>query len=127
MSLRRVLALALLVPITGPAVLNLAVVHGRADVHSCAEGTCRCPHGRPSKPAEPAPCHDGERRPEADCRMSARCNHEAPAVSGTAPCTPASETRPVAVDHTRAPGPTTLASTVLPGFSRIDSPPPRHA
>jgi hypothetical protein len=127
MYLRRILALALLVPFTGPGVFNL-VAHAHSDVHACADGTCRCPHARPKVPAAPAPCHDGmAARPEADCKVSARCNHEAPAVAGTTPCTLASGTGSVAVDHTAAPAPLARVGDVLAGFSRIDSPPPRLA
>jgi hypothetical protein len=124
MSLRRVLTLALLVPVLAPSVRGLAdlAVDG---IHSCAEGLCRCHHARPAAPQAPAACHERAAPSKASCQMSARCNHEGPTAPGTPSFTLGQDTRTLALDDAPAPAPPEPVSAVREGFSRLDSPPPR--
>jgi hypothetical protein len=124
MSLRRFLALALLVPLLGPSVAAFEDL-AQSDAHACADGLCRCTHGRPSAPA-PAPCH-GSKSSAPDCWMSARCSHEDTALPGTQSRALIPEARQPAVEDLIAAAPTAPAGAVRIGHSRIDSPPPRPA
>lgn len=126
MSLRRILALALLVPVTCPTIRGFSVLT-RADSHACNDGMCRCGHARPDRPAAPAPCHDSENGSGSHCGMSARCNHEDPAVPGTHAVALVPETAGPAVAFTAARALPTRSAGIHAGFSRIDSPPPRLA
>jgi hypothetical protein len=136
MSLKRAFALAVLVPVLAPSVQGLGALT-EAAAHGCAQGVCVCGHSRAhstaAKPAgdqpaaAPGHCHEGHRVPAPTCGMSARCNHEAPAVPGlTTFVVAASSSRP-APDATPADVGIAPPGAPLAGHSRLDSPPPRRA
>jgi hypothetical protein len=127
MASARLFAVALVVSMVGPSVAALA---DAAPAHAeCTSEICRCAHARPAAPKPAAAgCHEGARRPEPDCTMTARCSHET-AFAMPEAAKPALVLAPQAV----AAGLRPLDTVALPaaaahaGFSRLDSPPPRPA
>ena len=119
MGRRRLLALAVLLPLLEPAAVGLSA-WASTRAHECNEHSCLCARRCPPKRAT-SDCHGAS--PEAT--MNGVCHRgEAPRLGATTPYVlPAPpEAGPAWQD-----GPVALvpASDANPGFSRLDSPPPR--
>jgi hypothetical protein len=120
MGRRRLLALAVLLPILEPATVGLSA-WASTRPHECSEHACFCARRCPPKRAK-SDCH-GTARPEA--AMTGRCHlGEAPRLGAITPYVlPAPpETGPAWQEE---PADLAVREDASPGFSRLDSPPPR--
>jgi hypothetical protein len=120
-SRRRAVALAVLLPLLEPAAVGVSVFTA-ARPHECTDHYCLCTaRGRPPKRTAPS-CHAESAR---EATMSGSCHRgDAPKVGAITPYVlPA----PVQADRAayEAPAPALFREDPRPGFSRIDSPPPK--
>ncbi len=120
MGRRRLLALAVLLPLLEPATVGLSA-WASTRPHECGEHSCLCARRCPPKQAE-SDCHGAARSAAA---MNGMCHRgEAPRLGAITPYVlPAPpEAGPAWQDE---PAMLVVAVDVSPGFSRLDSPPPR--
>jgi len=114
-------ALAVLLPLLEPATVGLSALAATRP-HECTDHSCLCTAHRcpPKRPV--AGCHEGLAR---EAVMTGGCHRgEAPRGAAITPYVlPAPTTTLPAEDDEAAP--VTLRADTGPGFSRIDSPPPR--
>src|SRR5262245_38117132 len=117
---RRLLALAVLLPLLEPAGVRLSVL-ASSRPHECTEHSCRCARHCPPRKAL-SDCHGAAR---TDAAMTGSCHRgEAPRLGAITPYVlPAPlETGPAWQDE---PAASSAPSRILPGHSRLDIPPPR--
>jgi len=120
MSRWRAVALAALLPLLEPAAVGLSA-WAATQPHECSDHSCFCARRCPPK-REGSDCHGASR---SEAAMTGSCHRgEAPRVGAI---TPYVLPEPV---HTGSAGRAEpavhpLRLDVQPGFSRIDSPPPR--
>jgi hypothetical protein len=117
---RRLLALALVLPVLGPASLVSLASRGE---HECRDHVCMCARSCPPRRDAPGACHGGE---AARPGLRGACNHDEPQASAKA--MPAVLTD--AGLHARGAVFSDAVSPAVPapttGFTRLDSQPPRH-
>ena len=120
MKRRRAIALAILLPLLEPAAAGLSV-WAASGPHECGDHACFCARRCPPK-REDSDCH---RHARSAVAMTGSCHRgEAPQLGAV---TPYLLPEPVASSPAwrEEPAARTVPIQALPGFSRIDSPPPR--
>jgi hypothetical protein len=118
---KRAVALAVLLPLLEPAAFGLSA-WAATRPHECTDHSCLCTARRGPAKRSAAPCHDESARETA---LTGGCHRgEAPKVGAITPYVlPApAETGPAWPD---SPADVFARGDTRPGFSRIDSPPPR--
>ena len=120
MSRRWAVALAVLLPLLEPAAVGLSA-WAATQLHDCSDHSCFCARRCPPK-REGSDCHGASRSESA---MTGNCHRgEAPRVGAITPYV-LPEPAPTGPAWHAEPAARPIRLDVQPGFSRIDSPPPR--
>jgi hypothetical protein len=114
-------ALAVLLPLLEPAAVAVSA-WAATRPHECADHSCLCRARRCPPKRAAAGCH---KQMASEVAMTGGCHHEqAPNVGAITPYVlpPPTTSLPMGDDE---PAPVVLRADTRPGFSRLDSPPPR--
>jgi hypothetical protein len=119
MSRRRAVALAVLLPLLEPATVGFSA-WAATQPHECRDHSCFCARRCPPQ-GEGSDCHGAR----SESAMTGSCHRgEAPRVGAITPYVLPEPDETGPAGHAEPAG-RPLRLDVQPGFSRIDSPPPR--